>query len=103
MKGNMRNIILVVAVVLSIGSVAVAVLSGQRVDRCARALNIERYNRIVAEEELQNIAARARLLEARFDEASGNYAHAQSELLKMTRLKEILEQQLKDALVGTPQ
>lgn len=60
----MKNKILVIAVFLTFGCVVMAILSGTKVSRTREELNVERYNRMVAEEKLSQTSTKLNSLEA---------------------------------------
>lgn len=112
----MKNKILIIAVILTLGCLVLVILSSQKVGRFSEELNLERYSRMVAEEKLENAVARVKSLESdlktmqdhlnslqeALEKETRTSTGLKSELEMITKLKDILEQQLKEALVETP-
>ena len=112
----MRNKILVLAAVLTLGCVAMVFFSGQTVDKTRKDLDQERYNRMVAEEKLEKALVKIKSLETDLTNAQNQAQGLQTvleqeknanvdlktELEKTSKLKEVLEGNLKDALVPSP-
>lgn len=110
----MKNRILIIAVILTLGCVVLVVLSSQKIDKCTKDINAERYKRMVAEERLENTRMKINSLrtemtnlmdqieniKAQLEEEKSTNADLKSEIEKVTKLKNVLEQQLKNALVA---
>ena len=108
--------IFVITVLIVLGYVALVIISGQKVSALNDELIAERYNRLVAEEKLEGVLSKLRSFEVSLSEAHNQLetiqanlqekerttAYLQTEVEKVTKVKEILEQQLKNALVPTP-
>ena len=109
----MKNNILIVAAVLAIGCLVMVVISGRTVDQTRKELERERYKRMVAEEKIEAVNAKIKSLEGETTNAQNQTQSIQTvleeeknandtlrkELEKMTKLKGVLEEQLKNALV----
>ncbi len=112
----MKNQVLIVSAVLATGSLAVAVLFSQKVGQTSKDLELERYNRMVAEEKLEKATARLKSIENEFTNMQDQSQSLQtvlekekqasdklrSELEKTSKLKDVLERELKEALVEPP-
>ena len=100
---------------LTVGSLVIVVLSSQTLQKTKGDLNQERYTRMVAEEKFEQAMIKIKSLEANLTAASNqlqstkdalvqekvNSTSVRDELEKMTKLKEVLEQELKNSLVTT--
>ncbi len=109
----MKNNILIVAAVLAIGCLVMVVISGRTVNQTRKELERERYNRMVDEEKLEHVNAKMRSIEGEtinaqnqtqsihtvLEEEKNANDKLRKELEKMMKLKEVLEEQLKSALV----
>ena len=109
----MKNRILILVAVLAVGGLVMGVIADRTVDQTRKELERERYNRMVAEEKLEKVNAKIRSLEGETINAQNQTQSIQTvleeeknandklrkELEKMTKLKEVLEEQLKNALV----
>ena len=112
----MKTKILVLLGLLTVGSLVIVFLSSQRLKGTNGELDKERYDRMVAEEKLEqalskikslegNVSASSNQLQAikeALEQQKNNNASVREELEKMTKLKEVLEQELKNSLVPTP-
>lgn len=110
----MKNKILIISAVLAVGCLVMVIVSGRAVDSTRKELNQERFNRIDAEEKLEKALAKIKTLEsdaanvqkqtqnaqALLDQEKKANQELKDELEKMTKLKGILEDQLKNALVN---
>lgn len=79
----MKDIILVLAVLLSIGLTVVVVRFNEKSTKAIKNLEEERYSRMVAEESLQKGAAKLATLEAQLKSAES----------KMSKIQDVLEQE----------
>ena len=109
----MKNKIMIAAAVVVVGCFAMVVISGQTVDKTKKNLEQERYNKMVAEEKLEKAALKIKSLESELTNAQNQTQSIQTvleqekiaganlrlELEKVTKLKEVLEEELKNALV----
>ena len=109
----MKNKLLIVAAFLTLGCLVVVVMSSQKMSRIQRDLEQERYNRMVAEEKLEramtkvktsesdvtNVENQVQSLQTVLEQEKEASGKLKTELDKMNKLKDVLEQQLKDALV----
>lgn len=109
----MKNKILIISAILAVGCLTMVIISGQTVDKTRKDLNQERYNRMVVEEKLEKALLKVKSLEnettssqnqaqnvqALLDQEKKANQDLRTELEKMTKLKGILEDQLKNALV----
>lgn len=107
---------LLILAIVSIGCLLITIVSSQRFQRTRTDLNDERYRRMVAEEKLEQAMAKARSLEASSKKAQeevdqlnlllqrneGAIADLKLELEKTERLNQVLQEQLKNALVPQP-
>ena len=110
----MKNNILLAAAVLTVGCLAMVIFSRQAVDKTQKTLDQERYNRMITEEKLEKALMKIKSVETELTNAQNQAQGIQtvlekernvninlrSELDKMTKLKEVLEEQLKAALVS---
>ena len=108
-----NNNLLIVAAVIAMGCLVMLFISSQTVSKTQKDLNQERYNRMVAEEKLEKSEGKIKSLENELTNAKNQAQSIQStlekeqksnsnlltELEKMTKLKGVLEEQLKSALV----
>ncbi|MFA6378385.1 MAG: hypothetical protein WCX16_01205 [Candidatus Omnitrophota bacterium] len=106
-----RNLLILTAV--SIGCLLISIVSSQKFQRTRNDLNEERYSRMVAEEKLEQMKAKVRLLESNGQKAQaevdqlnlllqrneGAIANLKLELEKTERLNQVFQEQLKNALV----
>ena len=113
----MRDKIVIIAVILAVGCLIIAVISGKTVRDNSNALDVERYNRIMAEEKLEQTTQKAQSLESSLTSVQSQLQSLQTvleqekktsgnlkkELEKVEKLKGVLEQELKNALVTSPQ
>jgi septal ring factor EnvC (AmiA/AmiB activator) len=113
----MKSKILIISVTLALGCLVVAIISGKTIGESGKMLDIERYNRIVAEEKLDKAMQKIQSLENSVASAQNQLQSIQAvleqekvtndnlknELEKTEKLKIILEQELKNALVAPPQ
>ncbi len=104
---------LVILAVISIGCLLISIVSSQRFQHARNSLNEERYNRMVAEEKLEQLKSKVRALEtsgqksqaeadqlnALLQRNEGAIANLKLELEKTERLNQVLQEQLKNALV----
>ena len=116
MKSSKKQLSPILVFALAVACMVLAVFSQQRVSRTAQSLNIERYNRMNAEEQLQGAQSKIKSLETNLESTREQLEDIKEELKqkkrvvlelkteadKMTKLKNILEMQLKDALVSSP-
>ncbi len=107
---KIKNAILLVAVVLTIGSCLIAVSSGRAAQKMQQSLDQERYQRMVAEEKLEKSSLQIASLESELDSVKGkiqgiqaimqdgNHANAdlKIQLESITKVKESLEKQLEE-------
>lgn len=113
----MKDKILIFAVILAVGCLILAIFSGKMMQDNSKALDVERYNRMNAEEKLEKAAQKAQSLENSLTSLQGQLDGIQTvlekekaannnlktELEKVEKLKGVLEQELKNALVTSPQ
>jgi septal ring factor EnvC (AmiA/AmiB activator) len=104
---------LVILAVISVCCLLITIVSSQKFQRERKTLNEERYSRMVAEEKLEQVSAKIRSLEANLAKSQaetnqlnallqgneGAIAEIKLELEKTTRLNQVLQEQLKNALV----
>ena len=109
-KDSMKNKILVVAVILTIGACLMAISSSQSATKVQQGLDQERYNRMVAEEklekanskvaslqtELENTKAKIQSIQAVLDQGKSTTAELKSQLEGVTKLKESLERKMSE-------
>ncbi|MFH1359885.1 MAG: hypothetical protein ABIJ41_02475 [Candidatus Omnitrophota bacterium] len=112
----MKDKILILTAVLSIGCLVFAVKASQTVQQNEQALSSERLKRFTAEEELQKSQTRIASFENELisvrNQVQGIQAILEKEKIasgnlrkeyeKVIKLKDILEDELKDALVPEP-
>jgi len=93
---------------------AVSILLGRTASKTKEELNEERYSRMVAEEKLEKVSQKVKSLESQvnatqsktedirgvLDQEKKTSAQLKLELEKMTKLKEVLEKELKEALTS---
>jgi len=110
MSEQMRNWILLAAVVLTIGSCLMAINSSQTAEKIQKGLDTERYNRMVVEEkldkaalkivsletELENAHTKIQGIQAIMDEGQSNQAALKEQLESVGKLKESLEKRLQE-------
>ena len=108
-----NNKILMTAAILAIGCLVIVIISGQAVGKTRKDLNQERYSRMVVEEKLEKTLLKVKSLENELTNTQNQVQSVQAiaeqeriansnlriELEKMTKLKGVLEDQLKNALV----
>lgn len=113
----MKNKILIVATILAVGCLIMVVLSSQAVDKTRKSLDQERYDKMVAEEKLEKALIKIKSLEnditnsqnqtqsmqAIVEQEKNANTKLKTELAKVTKLKDVLEDQLKNALVAPAQ
>ena len=113
----MKNRILIISAVLAISCFIMVIISGQKVNTTRKDLEQERYNRMIAEEKLEKALLKVKSLENELTNAQNQTqgiqtvlekekvanAALKTELEKVTKLKEVLEQELKNALVQPAQ
>ena len=113
----MKNTLVIVSGVVTVGCLAAAVLLGQTASKARKELDEERYSRMVAEEKIEKVNQKIRTLESQLDntqiksndtrsvleQEKKTSAQLKAELEKMTKLKEVLEEELKKALVQASQ
>ena len=106
----MKDKILIVAVILTIGTCLMAISAGQSAAKAQQALEQERYNRMTAEEKLEKSAVRLVTLQNELDNANAKIQSIQavleqgktvtsdlkSQLDGVTKLKESLEQKIQE-------
>ncbi|MCX5681843.1 MAG: hypothetical protein NT079_06215 [Candidatus Omnitrophica bacterium] len=106
-----KNLVILAAV--SVCCLLITVMFSQRFQRTRNDLNEERYKRLVAEEKFEQMNTRVRLLEsdlvksqaekdqlnALLQRNEGAIADIKLELEKTTRLNQVLQEELKTALV----
>jgi peptidoglycan hydrolase CwlO-like protein len=104
---------LLILAIVSIGCLLISLVSSQKFQRTRNDLNEERYNRMVAEEKLEQMKTKVRLLESNAQKAQaeidqlnlllqrneGAIANLKLELEKTERLNQVFQEQLKNALV----
>lgn len=104
---------LVILAIISIGCLLISIVSSQKFQSTRNALNEERYNRMVAEEKLEQLKSKVRVLEANGQKSQaevdqlnallqrneGAIANLKLELEKTERLNQVFQEQLKNALV----
>lgn len=109
----MKDKIIVIAVLLTVGCVAITIVSGSKASQNSKMLDQERYNRMVAEEKLEKALAKVQSLESALTSAQNQAQSIQdtlakektaneglkTELEKTEKLKQILENELKNSLV----
>ena len=109
----MKNKLVIIATVLAIACLVIVILSGRTVDKTRKELDQERYNRMVAEEKLEKVNTKIKSMESELTNSQNQTQGLQTfiekekvandnlrtELEKVTRLKEVLEKELKNALV----
>lgn len=107
-KDSMKNKILVVSVVLTIGACLMAISSTNRASRVQQGLDQERYNRMIAEEKLEKANAKLSSLQTELDTAKSKIqgiqavldqgksttADLKAQLESVTKLKESLERKM---------
>ncbi len=112
----MKNQILVISAVLAVGCLVIAVLFSQKVGKVSKDLELERYNRMMTEEKLEKATAKMKSLENDSTNMQNQSQGLQvvlekerqandklrSELEKTSKLKDVLEKELKEALVEPP-
>jgi len=100
--------------ILTIACLGVAIVSSQKFGAAKEDLNEERYQRMVAEEKLEKAKGKSRVLETKTEQMQkdldqlnallkkdqGAIADLKMELEKTTRLGQILQNELKKALVA---
>lgn len=108
----MKNKVLIIAVLLTFGCVVMAVLSGSKVSKTQEELNVERYNRMTAEEKLAQVMSKLNSLEsemakkqdqvehiqALFEQERVSAAELKSQMDKLLQTNQQLEAALKDAV-----
>lgn len=104
---------LVILAAISVCCLLITVVSSQKFQKERKTVNEERYNRMVAEEKIEQLSAKVRSQEANLAKAQaevnklnallqGNesaIADIKLELEKTERLNQVLQEQLKNALV----
>jgi peptidoglycan hydrolase CwlO-like protein len=99
---------------ISVGCLAISIVSSQKFQRTKNDLNDERYNRMVAEEKLEQMKTKVRMLESSTQKSQadvnqlnlllqrneGAISNLKLELEKTERLNQVLQEQLKNALVS---
>ena len=78
-----KDILLIIFAILTAASVAVAVVTFEKQNKLGKSLEEEKYSRMVAEESSQKSAAKVATFENQLESAND----------KMTKLKDILDQQ----------
>ncbi|HOD11598.1 MAG TPA: hypothetical protein PLO93_01165 [Candidatus Omnitrophota bacterium] len=113
MKKILENKNLLILAAVSIGCLVISLVSSQKFQRTRDDLNQERYNRMVAEEMMEKMKSKVRILEADvkkfqaeaekanalLQRKEGAVAELKLELEKTERLNQVLQEQLKSALV----
>ncbi len=113
----MKNQNLIICVVLTVVSVLIAIFAAQSAGKSKNELNQERYNRMVAEEKLDKMLSKVKTLEADaantqekvkgtqtvLEEQRSTVSSLQSELEKVRKLNEKLEQDLRSTIAVQPQ
>jgi len=111
----LKNKTLIILALLALGCLAVVFSTSQTMRRSKTELDQERYNRMLAEERLEQATIKIKSLESNVSasmnqlqstkDALGqqriNTDSLKAELERMTKLKEALEQELKNSLVTT--
>ncbi len=120
MNKNFKEKSFVFFAILTIACLGFAIASSQKFTATKEGLNEERYQRMVAEEKLEKEKSKSRVLESKngqmqkkvdqlnalLKEEKGAISDLKMELEKTARLNQILERELKNALVRentTPQ
>ena len=107
-KDSMKNKILVIAVILTIGTSLMAITSSQSAAKVQSGLDQERYNRMVAEEKLEKASAKISSLSSELDNAKmkiqsiqaaveedkSTASELKAQLESVTKLKESLERKM---------
>ncbi len=110
----MKSKILILTVVLSIGCLIIAVKASYTVQQNQEIVERERYQRMVTEETLQKtlmqvkslknqligVRNQVQSLQTVLEKEKDASANVRSELEKVIKLKDVLERELKDALVN---
>lgn len=114
---KMKDKILSVAVILAVGCLILAIFSGKTVRDNSKALELERYNRITVEEKLEkatqeaqsaknsltNLQTQLNDIQAVLEKEKTTNSVLKTELEKVEKLKGVLEKELKEALVASPE
>ena len=104
---------LIILALISVCCLLITIVSSQKFQKERKSLNEERYNRMVAEEKIEQLNSRIRSQEASLSKAQaevekvnallqgneGAIADIKLELEKTERLNQVLQEQLKSALV----
>lgn len=112
----MKNKILIIVAILAVGCLGLVIFLSQNVSQTSKDLIQERYNRMVAEEKLEKALFKIQSLENELTNTQNQTQNLQTvlekekvasdkirtELEKTSKLKEVLEKALKDALVEPP-
>ena len=110
MKEAMKSKTLAVAVILTVGACFMAVSANRTAAKTQQSLDQERYNRMVAEEKLNETSSRAAFLQteldsakakiqsiqAVLDEGKSTNSDLQAQLDSVTKLKESLERKMEE-------
>jgi len=110
----LKDKILILTVILSIGCLAIAVIASQKVNRNQQDLVQERYKRMVAEESLQKAQTKVKILrndivnvqnqvqglQTILEKEKTLSSDLRTELEKLDKLNEVLENEPKKALVS---
>ncbi|MDD3375497.1 MAG: hypothetical protein PHY73_07250 [Candidatus Omnitrophica bacterium] len=113
MNKNFKEKTFGVFAILTIACLGIAILSSQKFSTAKEDLNEERYQRMVAEEKLEKAKGKNRVLEGKsvemqeeldrlnalLNEEKGAIADLKKELEKTMRFNQVLQNELKNALV----
>ena len=112
----MKNQAVIIAVVFAVGCAAIVVVASQRISTTKKELERERYTRMETEEKLEKTISQVKSLEgemtmtqserqnvqALLEQEKNNATNIRTELEKVNKLNEVLERELKNALVTAP-
>ena len=112
----MKNQAVIIAVVFAVGCAAIVVVASQRISTTKKELERERYTRMETEEKLEKTISQVKSLEgemtmtqserqnvqALLEQEKNNATNLRTELEKVNKLNEVLERELKNALVTAP-
>ena len=110
MKDSIKNQILAVSIILTIGACFMAISSTNSASKVQEGLDLERYNRMVAEEklekanskmislqtELDNTKSKIQSIQAVLDQGKSTTSELKSQLDSVTKLKDSLERKMSE-------
>ncbi len=112
----MKDKIAIGLVIFAVGAIGFAAVENQKAAKLSSDLNQERYSRMDKEEKLQTASGRIKSLEStssttqkevqavqsQLENQKTENVNLKTELEKTEKLKDVLEKQLKEALVAQP-